>query len=534
MGVSVGTAEGAESGVGNVVSAEFNLCYRWHSCISEMDDAWIQDFYKQLLGDDYGAMNLQTLIGAVKKFEASILPDPGHRTFGGFSRGPDGRFDDGELADCLATAIEQPGGAFGARNVPRIMKPVELLGIIRGRRWNLAGLNEFRKHFGLKAYATFEDINSDPDVADALRNLYQHPDNVELYLGIVAEEGKTPMVPGVGIAPTYTISRVVLSDAVSLVRGDRHYTTDYHPGYLTQWGYNEADYDLDVNHGCVFYKLFIRAFPNHFQRDSVYAHYPMVVPSENRKILTKLGRVQGFSFDRPRFDPPFTTVSSLAGITHVLANVDKYPVSWKEGLDELMGHGGRGGGRGDDRRHLDSLVYTDSWKPSMKAFYSMIAQRLLEEKASRIAGKMQCDVVRDVGNLAHTHFVAHMFNLPLKCKENPKGVFSEQELYMALTTLFMTVFHDLDPVKSLPLRQRAKGLASQLGGIVKTNVKISTLLGTTGLFTGKPKDGTLSAYGVKLIKGLSKAGLASHDIAWGQILPTAGALVPSEAQLVRD
>ncbi|KAF4508626.1 hypothetical protein G6O67_004977 [Ophiocordyceps sinensis] len=531
MGVATGTAKGAESGVGNVVSAEFNLCYRWHSCISEMDEAWIEDFYKQLLGDDYGEMNLQALMGGLKKFVMSIPPNPAHRTFGGFSRGPDGRFNDDDLAGCIATAIEQPGGAFGARNVPRIMKPVELLGIVRGRKWNLAGLNEFRKHFGLKAYATFEDINSDPAVAESLRNLYQHPDNVELYPGIVAEEGKTPMVPGVGIAPTYTISRVVLSDAVSLVRGDRHYTTDYHPGYLTQWGYNEANYDLGINNGCVFYKLFIRAFPNHFKQDSVYAHYPMVVPLENRKILANIGRLQRFSFERPRFVAPFVTVSSLAGITHILGTPERYPVNWKEGLDQLMGHGGRGSAQGHDRKHLDALVYRDAWKPSIKAFYAMIAQRLLEEKSRRIAGKTQCDVVRDVGNLAHTHFVARMFNLPLKSSENPKGVFSEQELYAALTTLFMTVFHDLDPVKSFPLRQKAKELASQLGGIVETNVKISTMLGTTGLFTGRPKDKTLSAYGVNLIKGLSKAGLKPHDIAWAQILPTAGALVPSEAQL---
>ena len=75
--------------------------------------------------------------------------------------------------------------------------------------------------------------------------------------------------------PTYTISRVILSDAVCLTRGDRHYTTDYHPRNLTSWGYNEVSYDLNLNQGCVFYKLFIRAFPNHFKGDSVYAHYPM-------------------------------------------------------------------------------------------------------------------------------------------------------------------------------------------------------------------------------------------------------------------
>lgn len=64
----------------------------------------------------------------------------------------------------------------------------------------------------------------DPNVADQLRHLYEHPDYVEMYPGIVAESAKVPMVPGVGIAPTYTISRAILSDAVALVRGDRFYT----------------------------------------------------------------------------------------------------------------------------------------------------------------------------------------------------------------------------------------------------------------------------------------------------------------------
>lgn len=92
------------------------------------------------------------------------------------------------------------------------------------RKWGCASLNEFRKFFGLKEYQTFEEINSDPEIAGALRNLYEHPDHIELYPGIVAEEPKIPMVPGAGICPTYTISRAILSDAVVLVRGDRFYT----------------------------------------------------------------------------------------------------------------------------------------------------------------------------------------------------------------------------------------------------------------------------------------------------------------------
>jgi prostaglandin-endoperoxide synthase 1/linoleate 10R-lipoxygenase len=74
------------------------------------------------------------------------------------------------------------------------------MGILQGRKWNVAGLNEFRKHFGLKPYESFEDINSDPEVSGPLKHLYGHPDFVELYPGLVAEEAKEPMAPGVGIA----------------------------------------------------------------------------------------------------------------------------------------------------------------------------------------------------------------------------------------------------------------------------------------------------------------------------------------------
>ena len=96
------------------------------------------------------------------------------------------------------------------------------------------------------------------------------------------------MIPGVGVCPTHTISRAVLSDAVALVRGDRFYTVcraldiihavpnslqlDYSPKNLTAWGYNEVNYDLSVNQGCSFYKLLLRALPNHFKPDSIYAH----------------------------------------------------------------------------------------------------------------------------------------------------------------------------------------------------------------------------------------------------------------------
>ena len=539
MGVDVGTPDGAEAGIGNVVSAEFNLCYRWHSCISEMDEQWIKDFYVELLGEDYGEMNMQALMMALKKFEMTVPADPGQRTFGGFQRGPDGKFNDDDLVGAMATAIEQPGGSFGGRNVPRIMKPIEMLGIIRGRKWNLAGLNEFRKHFGLKGYETFEEINSDPEIADSLRHLYQHPDYVELYPGIVAEEAKTPMCPGVGIAPTYTISRVVLSDAVSLVRGDRYYTTDYNPKNLTNWGFQEANYDLNINHGCVFYKLFLRAFPQHFKGNSIYAHYPMCTPDENKIIMTDLKRADRFDFTRPTFQSPRINITSYDTAKYILENQDKYKVAWQEGLGLLMGDGGRRFMLSGDtefhagqRKCMGALLYTKTWKTHIKTFYSMIAERLLKEKSYTLVGQRQVDVVRDVGNLAHTHFVARMFNLPLKSTDNPKGVFSEQELYMILAVIFVCIFFDIDPAKSFPLRQAAKEVTEKLGKIVEMNTKLNLSFGMKGFFTPSIKNDPLAEYGANMARGLKKAGLSLNDIVYSQILPTAGAMVPNQAQVV--
>lgn len=395
MGRDAGTAKGAEAGTGNVVSAEFNLCYRWHSCISEKDDRWVQDFYMDLFGKSATEVGVQDMVMGFAKFEKSIPEDPAERVFGGYHRDPaTGKFSDDDLAECIASCIEDPAGAFGARNVPIAMRPVEILGILQGRKWHVAGLNEFRKHFGLKPYDTFEELNSDPEVASCLRHLYEHPDFVELYPGLVAEQAKDPMVPGVGIAPTYTISRVVLSDAVCLVRGDRYYTTDYSPRSLTNWGYNEVQYDLNLNHGCCFYKLFIRALPNHFKDDSVYAHYPMVIPSENRRILTSLNRNHLFSWERPGFTPRMVQLSTLGGAKQVLDNADQYKDVWHESFGSIMGK------KTHQIPRSGTSLSGNGWMDAVKSFYAHSMEKLLREKSHFLGGCRHVDVVRDVGNLA--------------------------------------------------------------------------------------------------------------------------------------
>ncbi|KAI0813448.1 linoleate diol synthase [Xylaria sp. FL0064] len=531
MGKDAGTFPGAERGTGSMVSAEFNLCYRWHSCISDKDDKWIQEFYGSLFGEgkDVENLTMQDMVMGFIKFEKGIPDDPADRTFGGFKRGQDGKFADDDLVNCISDAIEDVAGAFGSRNVPKALKPVEILGILHGRKWNLAGLNEFRKHFGLKPHETFEDINSDPDVASCLQHLYGHPDYVELYPGLVAEEAKNPMVPGVGIAPTYTISRVILSDAVCLTRGDRFYTTGYNPRSLTSWGYNEVAYDLNMNQGCVFYKLLIRAFPNHFKANSVYAHYPMCVPGETQKILTNLGRVQDFNFDRPSHVARPVNVTTCGGAKHILSNPNKYTVNWSQSLAEMMGPDfPKPSSSSDSAFHVGKAncmhdqLYRGEWATHLKTFYSQTTDKLITEKSYKLVGTNFIDIVRDVAYVVPVQFAARTFGLPLKTKDNPKGIYNEQELYAVLALIFACIFFDIDPVKTFPLRHTAKTVTGQLGELLEAHVK-----STKGLFASKPKKGDLAAYGSDLIKGLSKEGMSNRDIAWNELLPAAGATVPN-------
>jgi linoleate 8R-lipoxygenase / 9,12-octadecadienoate 8-hydroperoxide 8R-isomerase len=85
-------------------------------------------------------------------------------------------------------------------------------------------LNEFRLFFGLIKHEKFEDITPNPHLALKLRQFYDHPDNVELYPGLIVEGPKKVMIPGSGLCPPQTIGKAILSDAVALVRGDRFYT----------------------------------------------------------------------------------------------------------------------------------------------------------------------------------------------------------------------------------------------------------------------------------------------------------------------
>ena len=407
---------------GNQVSAEFNLVYRWHACVSENDDKWTQEEFARLFpGKDPSQVSLPQFATGLGMWEAGLSPDPQKRVFPNLQRSADGSLDDDALVKILADGTRDVAGSFGSSNVPTILKAVEILGIKQARSWNLATLNEFRAFFNLEKHESFESINSDPKIANALRHFYDEPDLVELYPGLVVEEAKylTGFEAGNGLCTNYTISRAILSDAVGLIRGDRFYTVDYTPNSLTNWGFSEVSSDLAVDHGHVFYKLFLRAFPNHYQPNSIYAHYPLVIPEENHVILSRLGQVDKYDFNRPAPIHRPTPITSYAACKSTLDNQEDFKVTWGKAIKFLMQNSGKEFGadfmlsgdapvHANSRRVVSAALYRDKWEDEVKDFYEEITLRLLREKSYRVSGTNQVDIVRDVGNLAQVHFSAEV------------------------------------------------------------------------------------------------------------------------------
>ncbi|KAK3178351.1 hypothetical protein OEA41_000486 [Lepraria neglecta] len=281
-----------ERGVGNIVSAEFNLLYRFHSAISQRDDKWTGEFFQRIFGDkDPQEIGLMEFYRGVATYEAGIPEEPSKRVFGGLARNPEtGTFNDVDIVGILKDSNEDPA---------------------------VVSLNEFRTFFGLKTRDSFESINPDPEISDLLRKLYDYPGMVEPHPGLFVEDGKARMDPGSGFAAPYTVGRAVLSDAVTLVRG--HFNTlDYMVAILTPWGMTEVNQNYETLGGSMLYRLIHQAFPKWFKFKSVYVMQPMYLPSRNAEIFKKFGTMDQYCLDPPAPPPKATFLNSHAATSALL------------------------------------------------------------------------------------------------------------------------------------------------------------------------------------------------------------------------
>jgi hypothetical protein len=291
-------------GLGNQVTVEFNLLYRFHCAISLKDEEYTEDFMKEAAEaagiKQFDPKNvslplfLKMVQGSPKNDKNTIKPS--EREFGlrnpkhAFKRNSiTGLFNDQDMINQLLQCMDEPISNFGPRNVPRCLRSVEIMGILQARQWQIGTLNDFRDFFGMKRHDTFESISGDVEVQNALRDLYEHPDKVELYPGIFCESDRgRNLDPGPSDVDA-ALWAAIFSDAITLVRSDRFYTVDWNTNSLTSWGMKEVTPDDNQLKSSVFHRLLQRAFPGWFPYDSIRFFHPFYTAKKNAEYAQQQG-----------------------------------------------------------------------------------------------------------------------------------------------------------------------------------------------------------------------------------------------------
>lgn len=136
----------------NWMAIEFNLLYRWHSLPPSSYD---------IAGKNIPIR--ETLFNNV------LLTDHG-------------------LGQSFEDASTQRAGRVGLLNCDQVLWDAELASVKQGRAVGLASYNDYRELCRFPRVTDFDQISSDPDVRDGLRDLYGSVDRIEFYAGLFAED----------------------------------------------------------------------------------------------------------------------------------------------------------------------------------------------------------------------------------------------------------------------------------------------------------------------------------------------------------
>ncbi len=180
----------------NWITVEFSLLYRWHSLMPDAID-W-----------------------------------PGRQPIplGAFSLDNRPLLEVG-LDAAFSAAAGQAAGELGAFNTGAALLPIEDLAVRQARANRLDTYNNYRRAFGMDAAETFADITKSPGVAALLEQLYGHPENVEFYPGLFAEDRvEEGVLPGL-------LMRMVAVDAFSQALTNPLLSEHvFNAGTFTPWG----------------------------------------------------------------------------------------------------------------------------------------------------------------------------------------------------------------------------------------------------------------------------------------------------------
>jgi cytochrome P450 len=473
-----------ERGTGSHVSVEFAVLYHWHAALSAADENWMEEIIRSVFPDlrHIDDVTIEMFHKVMKVYGHDLMnKKPWEWTFGGLQRGADGRFNDAQLSELIKDCIEEPAHAFGAHGTPASLKVVDLMGQLQAREmFNVCTLNEFRRYLNLKPYETFEDWCSDKETARAAELLYGHMENMELYPGLMAECTK-PAMPGSGVCPGQTTGRGILDDAVALVRGDRFLSYDFNSNTLTQWGAALLSESTPGAYGGVFPKLLFQGLPGGFKGTSSYALLPFYTPKAAKEILTGNKVVEQYDLRRPPSDYDIISVQTQEGCKKVFEDRENFVVMYQAAIRNCTAGHDFMIGWDEQKKHderskiLNKVFFEEGFEKNIDEFFTTNVRKLIKQNSLKGAkGRMSIDIVRDVTNITPILWLAERFALPLKTQEQPRGLLSIHEAFLAYLVLFMYQSFNIMPHNEWKLRAGAMQAAAPLRSIFETHLKTQT------------------------------------------------------------
>uniref|UniRef100_A0A060TJX0 ARAD1D50600p n=1 Tax=Blastobotrys adeninivorans TaxID=409370 RepID=A0A060TJX0_BLAAD len=471
-----------ERGAGNVVSVEFAVLYHWHAALSAADDKWFEELIMETLPD------LENIEDLTPKMFTEVVKLHGHKlmsthakdwTFGNLKRGPDGKFNNAELAELIKDCIEEPAHEFGAHGTPASFKIVDILGQLQARNvFNVCTMNEFRRYLNLKPYKSFEEWNPDKETARAAELLYGHIENLELYPGLMAEVTK-PAMPGSGVCPGQTTGRGILDDAVALVRGDRFLSYDFNSTTLTNWGFAKLDSLHGGSYGGMLPNLLFSGLPGSFTGTSTYALLPFYTPKAAKDIVKGNKVIEKYDLNRPASGMDIIGIHTQEGCKKVFEDRENFRVMYQKAILQCTdGHefmiGWDDATRHDTRsKMLHEAFFEEGFEDNVSKFFSETVSKLIKEHSLKYSNssKRSIDIVRDVTNVTPILWLADRFAIPLKTKEHPHGLLSITEAFNAYLVLFMFQSFNILPENEWALREGAVMAGDALRPIFEAHLK---------------------------------------------------------------
>ena len=519
-------------GIGNQVTVEFNLLYRFHCAISLKDEEYAEDVMRATFGIDPANCSVQQFLQAMRdsKQYNKDPPEPSEVTFGipndsarHFVRNDiTNLFDDDKMIQALTAAMDDPISNFGPRNIPRCLKAVEIMGILQARKWEIGTLNDFREFFEMDRHASFESISKNVEIQNALRDLYEHPDKVELYPGIFCESDEYMGLDPGPIQASSALWSAIFSDAITLVRSDRFYTVDWNTNSLTSWGMNEVTPDNGNLKSSVFHRLIQRAFPGWFPYNSVRFFHPFYTAQQNAIYAAAQGYGPEFKMsDQPTVRNPETDKLEF-DVSKSNPEKPKKPV-YKydfENIALVLND------KGHDFMH-PAMVHPENLPKQMRdildpaqkrSAFNALHGHLLEsepdlkkylddlmrciikrESIAMTNSTFQIDATRDFAIPVVTRYVADFlgFGHRMRTESDLSGQYSENQIYQHITNCQIFLSYNADETKLLKRRKAFKASMAFLIDLTRRgNIAEANQWGITRALFGKKSENAMSDLGL--------------------------------------